>query len=77
MSSIHRFTGDRGLVSVCPSYQPERSAGQGCVVPPKCCAFWLPHAPLRGACGVPDRHFADCSVRDVLDEEGASQRRRS
>jgi hypothetical protein len=23
-------------------------------------AFWLPHAPLRGACGVPDRRFSGC-----------------
>src|SRR3546814_685775 len=51
-------TGDRGLVSVFPSYQPGRSAHQGCAAPPKCCAFWLPHAPLRGAFGVLDRRFA-------------------
>src|SRR3546814_578552 len=50
--------GERGFVSVFPSYQPGRSARQGCAVPPKCCAFWLPHAPLRGAFGVLDRRLA-------------------
>ena len=43
----HRsLTGGKGLVSVSPCYQPGRSARQGCAVPPKCCAFWLPRAPL-------------------------------
>ena len=44
--SRRSLTGGKGLVSVFPCYQPGRSARQGCAVPPKCCAFWLPRAPL-------------------------------
>ena len=35
-----------------------RSGSQGCAVPPICFANRLPHAPLRGAFGVPDSRSA-------------------
>ncbi len=45
----HRGPEVRGLVSDWSVYQPERSGRQGCVVPPKCCAFWLPPRPRCAA----------------------------
>ncbi|NJO33430.1 MAG: lytic transglycosylase domain-containing protein [Rhodospirillales bacterium] len=56
------------------AYQPGRNVCQGCAVPPKCCAFWLPRTPLRGAgCArVPDSRFAGRSPGPVLDQEDLS-----
>lgn len=47
-----------------------QAAIQGCAVPPKCCAFWLPHAPLRGACGVLDPAGTSMTATPRLSEKG-------